>query len=72
MADLTDDFFKDAGFDTSGEPFRKETGRGVIAVYKNYCRDGSGDYDGYIYIRPQASVIKTEEEIQEVWRNGMV
>lgn len=44
---LTDDFFWRAGFDTTEEPFVSISDP-VRVVYKNYIRDWSGRYDGYI------------------------
>lgn len=59
---LTDDFFKKIGFNTNSEPFTKDSIDGLIKVYKNYIRDGSGRYDGYIVIKPMAMVCKTLDD----------
>jgi hypothetical protein len=55
---LTDEVFKGLGFDTSSEPFTKHN----IKVYKNYLRDGSGCYDGYLVERPITALCNTKED----------
>jgi len=62
MNTLTDDFFEKAGFDVSKEPFTKSVMDGVTTVYKNYIRDGSGNYDGYIVRKPCNSVARDLDE----------
>ena len=57
--DLDDQFFKDAGFDTTKEPFTKAVPYGTTYVFKNYARDGSGHYDGYCVVRPRSSTART-------------
>jgi hypothetical protein len=59
---MTDADFKKLGFDTDSEPFTKEVPDGVAKVYKNYCRDGSGRYDGYCVVKPESRYVRTWDE----------
>lgn len=43
---LTDKWFNKHGFDTTKEPFISPSG--AKKIYKNYIRDASGRYDGYL------------------------
>lgn len=60
MQELTDEWFKRNGFDTSKEPFVNLSGSKT--VYKNYIRDGSGRYDGYIIQHVCTTITKTEDD----------
>jgi len=57
--EITDEDFKKFGFDIYQEPFRKKGVDGEIVVYKNYIRDGSDRYDGYIVIEPRVRMVRT-------------
>ena len=57
--DLDDQFFKDAGFDTTKEPFTKAAVYGTVYIFKNYARDGAGHYDGYSVVSPRSSTART-------------
>ena len=59
MENITDDLLKELGFDISKEPFTK----GRTKVYKNYVRDGSGDYNGYIVEHPKMKRVDIKEEL---------
>ena len=58
MENLTDDLLKEIGFDTSKEPFTMHEGR--TKIYKNYVRDGSGDYNGYIVEHPKLKMVASK------------
>lgn len=57
--ELDDSLFKELGFDVSKEPFVKIIDNGLIVVHKNYIRDGSGNYDGYLVERPETRLMRT-------------
>ena len=61
MIELSDKDFKELEFDTSKEPFVSKNGRTI--VYKNYVRDGSGDYEGYLVEHPIIKEVHTKEEL---------
>lgn len=58
---LTDEIFKKAGFNIDKEPFfNEQTGS---RVYKNYVRDGSGEFDGYIIEKKVFVTVHTVEDL---------
>ena len=62
MEKLTDELFKKIGYDISKEPFTiPDSGR--TKIYKNYVRDGSGNYDGYLVEHPKMKRVDTKEEL---------
>lgn len=61
MDELTDELLAELGYDTSKEPFVNKSGR--TTIYKNYIRDGSGNYDGYIVEHPKLKGVKTKKEL---------
>lgn len=62
MTVLTTQYFTEIGFDTSVEPYKHPNGD---AVYKNYVRDRSGNFDGYILQTKAIFVIDTVESLRE-------
>lgn len=59
---LNKEFFEKQGFDVSKEPYTKSCYLGVIYVYKNYIRDGSGKYEGYSITKPKTEYVLEEKE----------
>lgn len=68
MENITDDLLKELGFDISKEPFTKNGGR--TKIYKNYVRDGSGDYDGYIVEHPKLKMVGSKETLIDFLMNN--
>lgn len=56
------EFFTRMGYDTSKEPYCKNLGDGDSVVYKNYFRDGSGRYEGFVVTHPKNKTVRTEQE----------
>ncbi len=71
MNELTDDFFEKAGFDTDKKPFTKNVVDGVTTVYKNYIRDGSGNYEGYIVTKPCTFVARDLDQFLGIHDGSM-
>jgi len=69
MNDLTDYEFEVMGFDISKEPFTKEYYDSNFIVHKNYKRNGSGEYDGYLITVPRYYQVKTMNDLLEVISN---
>lgn len=62
---FTDDLWKHLGYDTSVQPFRRP-GTETNCVYKNYIRDGSGNYRGYIIEKPMHFPVNAVGDFREL------
>ena len=56
---LNDQWFKDKGFNVDSEPYKL----GRVTVYKNYIRDGSGRYEGYLAEKPVTARVDTVDDL---------
>ncbi len=61
--ELTDELIKEKGFHENDEGVLV---LGSIKIYKNLVRDGSGNYDGYIVMRPVSFDAKTLEDLEDI------